>query len=127
MIQDRWLEPSDEPILTASIEADEHHKGTPASFFAAPGTISKVYEDEDGPICFVRGSKALRLVVQFKDNSDSKRNLKAILAGIPDIAEKAKQNGFTEIVFDTANPALAGFCKKRFGFVEHEGELRRLL
>lgn len=127
MVTDRLYEAGDELLLTASIEADEHHKGTPASFFTEPGAVCKVYEDERGPICFVRGSKALRLIVQFKDNNDIKRNLKAIVAGIPDIADKARQNGFTEIVFDTANPALASFCKKRFGFVEHEGELRRLL
>src|SRR5438270_5933068 len=102
MIQERWLQADDEPLLTACIEADEHHKGTPASFFTAPGAVCKVYEDEAGPICFVRGSKALRLIVQFKDNNDVKRNLKAIVAGIPDLAEKARQNGFTEIVFDTA-------------------------
>ena len=127
MIKDRWLQTDDELILTASIEADEYHKGTPVSFFAAPNTVSKVYEDQNGPICFVRGTSALRLDVQFLDNQDIKRNMKAILAGLTDITEKARQNGYTEIVFNTKNPALAAFCNKRFGFVESEGELRSFL
>ncbi|MFL6437716.1 MAG: hypothetical protein ACJ71Q_09065 [Terriglobales bacterium] len=127
LIQDRFLTNHDLPILADSLSTDQYHKETSVSFFTAPGTVCKVYEDEAGPICFVRGSKALRLDVQFMDNTNIKRNGPAILALLADISAKARQNGYTELIFNTDNPALARFCKKRFGFVESEGELRRLL
>jgi hypothetical protein len=127
LITDRLIEADDLSTLQKSLARDESHKGTAPEFFTEPGTICKVYEDEQGPICFVRGTKALRLDIQYVDNSDGKRNMKAMLAGFETLADKARENGFMEIVFNTNSPMLAQFCKKRFGFVESAGELRRFL
>ena len=127
MVTDRFLEARDEELLELSLAKDEHHVGTDVEFFKKTGTVTKVYEDEFGPICFVRGTKALRLDIQYVSNSDKKRNMTAMLAGFGALAEKAKENGFTEIVFNTNNDLLRAFCIKRFGFVESKGELRKFL
>lgn len=127
MVTDRFLQEYDEPLLTVALAQDEYHVGTAPEFFTAPGTICKVYEDELGPICFVRGAKALRLDIQYVDNKDRKRNMKAMLEGFDKLAKKASSYGFTEIIFNSNNPMLRKFCVKAFGFIESEGELRKFI
>lgn len=127
MVKDRWLALEDMSLLASSLALDENHKGTEPEFFAQLGTVCKVYEDEAGPICFVRGAKALRLDIQYVNNKDRKRNMAAMLEGFEALAIKARENGFTEIIFQTNNPMLRLFCRKRFGFVESDGELRKFL
>src|ERR1700744_1403517 len=126
MVTDRFLDASDLPNIAMALAKDEYHKGTEAEFFTQFGCISKVYEDEIGPIMYVRGAKALRLDIQFVDNNDARRNMKAMLERFPDLVEKAKENGFSEIVFVTNSPLLKKFCEKRLGFETMAGdELRR--
>lgn len=128
MVTDRFIEPSDLIPLAISLAKDQYHKGTEAEFFTQFGCISKVYEDEVGPIMYVRGAKALRLDIQFTDNNDARRNMKAMLERFPDLVEKAKDNGFAEIVFVTNSPLLKKFCEKRLGFEILAGdELRRII
>ena len=127
MVTDRFLEHRDLPILEKSLAQDEYHQGTPPEFFTQLGTITKVYSDDQGPILFVRGAKAIRLDIQFVDNNDHKRNARAMLEGFDKLAAKCKEQGFTEIIMTSNVDALRKFCAKRFGFVESQGELRRYL
>jgi hypothetical protein len=128
MVTDRLFEQTDFTLLAESLTRDPFHTTTTPEFFSQPGTICKVYQDEAGPILFVRGSKSLRLDIQFVSNDDIERNRKAMLDGFLPFAEKAKQNGFTEIVFNTDNPLLERFCIKRLGFQKVFGtELRKFL
>lgn len=127
MVTDRLYEDADYDLLDLSLSKDEHHTTTKPEFFTEPGTVCKVYEDEAGPILFVKGSPVLRLDIQFVDNAD-RRNMKAMLEGLPPLAQKARDNGFKEIVFNTSSPLLKAFCIKRFGFELTEGdELRKVL
>lgn len=125
MVTDRWLTAGDRSLLALSLAQDEHHAETPPEFFYTPGTIAKVYEDESGPICFVRGAKALRLDIQYVDNSDKKRNLTAMLE-FERLANEARTNGFTEVCFTTNSPLLRKFCERRFGFERVNGDEMRL-
>ena len=127
MVTDRWIEPSDITLLEISLAKDEHHKETTPDFFYAPGSVTKVYEDETGPVLFARGSKALRLDLQYVDNEDTKRNMRVMLDGFPALAKKAKESGFNELIFNTNSPLMRKFCIKRFGFVDSPGELRMFL
>lgn len=127
MITDRFMEDSDLPLLDLSLSQDKFHTGTTPEFFQAPGTVTKVYEDQHGPVLFVRGSSVLRLDIQYVLNEDIERNKAAMLEGFPPFAAKAKANGYSEIVFQTNNPFLARFCKQNFGFEKYEGEMRLLL
>lgn len=128
MVTDRPIHNGDMVLLGLSLSNDPYHKDTKPEFFIEPGTVCKVYEDSDGPILFVRGCKALRLDLQYLDNKDTRRNLTAMLEGFDLLAQKAKANGFQEVIFTTNSPLLKKFCIKRFGFEEVEGcELRKLL
>ena len=134
-LTDRWLEPSDITLLELCLERDPHHVGTKVEFFYRPGTVTKVYEDADGPILFLRGEglelpegNTLRVDVQYVSNEATERNRMAMLDGFPSLVEKAKANGFTEILFYTNARALSIFCQRNFGFKEvAKGELRKKL
>jgi hypothetical protein len=126
MITNRFIDESDYPVLLDSLSKDEFHQGTDLSFFLEDGTVCSVYEDEDGPILFVRGKSIIernigmiQLDIQYIDNSDGKRNMKAMLKGFPELAEKAKANGYTGFFFESNVPLLRRFCVKRLGFQEY--------
>jgi len=127
MVTDRFLEHRDLALLEMSLARDEHHQGTPPEFFTQYGTVCKVFEDKQGPILFVRGAKVLRLDIQFVSNEDRRRNVRAMVTGFDDLAKKAKENGFTEIIFNSNNETLRKLCIRRFGFVEGQNELRKYL
>jgi hypothetical protein len=127
MVTDRLLNLTDYPLLKTSLQDDSNHQDTTPEFFSQPGTLTKVYEDDQGPVMFVRAAKSLRLDIQYVSNADVKRNMKAMLVGFDILAKRAKDNGFTEVCFQSNSPFLKAFCIKRFGFVESQGELRKNL
>lgn len=126
MILERSVQEKDEALLRTSLASDQYHQNTPAEFFVAPGTVCNVYEDEAGVVLFVRGAKALRLDVHFVDSEDTERNETALLEGVAALITRARENGFTEIIFRTPSRDLADFAK-RYGFTESNGELTRAL
>jgi hypothetical protein len=110
------MEETDEALLGASLASDVNHQGTNVGFFKLPGVMTRVYEDEQGPICFARASKSLRVDIQFLDNDDKQRNAKVLAAGINPMIAAAKTAGYSELVFTTSNPELAAFCERVFGY-----------
>jgi hypothetical protein len=116
MVTDRLLEETDEQWLADSLAKDVHHQGTTVAFFQQEGTMSRVFSDEQGPICVARCSKSLRIDIQFLDNEDRKRNAKVLAAGIEGVTAAAKAAGYSELVFTTSNPKLAAFCEHAFGY-----------
>lgn len=124
-ITNRLLTPEDEANLTVSLALDKEHPDLEAEFFAEPGCVTNVYEDESGPICYVRGSAALRLDIHWVDNGDAKRNRRAILEGFPDLVARARGNDFKQVIFDSVSPMLRKFCTKRLGFAASATELKK--
>lgn len=127
MITDRLLTADDEDALTASLATDEEHPDLEAAFFSQPGTMTSVYEDETGPICYVRGTAVLRLDIHWVSNKDFRRNMTAMVEGFPVLEGKARANGFGQIVFESSVPLLRKFCIKRLGFKESGTELQKEL
>jgi hypothetical protein len=125
MVTERLLEEKDLEILDASLKDDEYHKTTPISFFTEYGTLSKVYELDGDPVLVVRASKSLRIDVQYLSNTDYKRNKQVMLEGFPSLVQRAKENGFLEIIFDTDSPLLKRFCERELGFIAVEGNVLR--
>lgn len=127
MMTSRPIDPTDKELLHASLTDDRYHTTTTTDFFYAPGSVCNVYEDEQGPVLFCRGSKALRLDIQFVNNRDFRRNRDVLINGFPNMMEKARANGFTEIIFCSNSPLLVRFCKHTLGFTDVDGELRLIL
>lgn len=126
----RFIEEKDNCLLIESLLYDKYHKGTSLEFFLEEGTVCSVYEDSLGPILFLRGKPILyngigviQLDIQFVNNDDGKRNLKAMLWGLPKLEDKAKENGFTGMFFTSNVPILKQFCVKRLGFTDYGNDL----
>jgi hypothetical protein len=128
-MRDRFITPEDYLTIDFSLKRDQYHTGMKPDFFFTPGSFCKVFEDDDGPIMFVRGVKALRIDIQFVDNRDFERN-KAALAkeNFDSFADNCRGAGFKELIFNTTSPLLKRYCKTVLGFNVVEGdELRFFL
>ena len=125
MITSRYITQDDKNLLATSLASDEFHRETSPEFFYENDSVCSVFEDEDGPILFVKASPieqqgivTIRLDIQYLNNSDARRNLKAMLFGFPIIEERAKAAGFAGFIFHSEAPLLRKFCVKRLGFFE---------
>lgn len=134
MITNRFIEEKDHPLLVESLSKDAFHQGTGLDFFLEEGTVCSVYEDESGPILFVRGKPiiyknvaVIQLDIQYLDNNDARRNMKAMTEGFPVLATQAKANGFMGFFFESSVPLLRKFCVKRLGFQEYGDLLVKIL
>lgn len=129
MITSRHIKEQDYKLLEESLSNDEYHQETTLDFFLEPGTITNLYYYNDDPICFVRGKPwfnlevaIIQLDIQFLSNEDKKRNIKVMLEGFKDLEQKAKENGFMGLMFNSNVDLLRNFCIKRLGFEPFEGD-----
>ena len=139
MITSRRIEESDRAKVEESLARDKFHPNTKADVFFPkqadgnpdPRFVTNIYEDAEGPLMVVRGSRALRIELIFIDNAEFARNKEALIAGWQAMIEGAKRAGFTEIVASTNSPMLRRFAKRAFGFVETnvdgEVEIKKVL
>jgi hypothetical protein len=133
MITTRWIEESDYDLIAASLLTDEYHKGEKSDFFYNKDSCCNVYEDEKGPIMFLRGCvysdsvESIRIDIQFMSNTDSRRNMEALMFANENFVVNCKRNGFKELVFETKSPKLKRFCVKYLGFVEIDGRMHKAL
>jgi hypothetical protein len=122
---DRWITEEDRSLLELSLASDQYHQTTKADFYYKPGTFTKCYSDEQGPVLFIRGAKSLRVDIQFLDNYDYERNRKMLSDNFAAFVNQCKSAGFSELVFNTTSPLLKRFCKQVLKFEVVEGhELR---
>jgi hypothetical protein len=133
MITTRWIRPEDQELIAESLKTDEYHFGNDAEFFYDPNACCNVYEDENGPIMFLRGCiyqgnpELVGIDIQFMSNDDSRRNMEALLLANNVWAAQCKENGFKELVFSTRSLRLKRFCMKYLGFAEVDGRMRKVL
>jgi hypothetical protein len=121
MVVSRPLTQDDIPILQSALDKSLH-PNQKAEHYVGDNKYCEVYEDEIGPIGILRYTKTLRLCATWVNNEDRQRNAASIIQAIADATEKAKANGFTEVIFQSDSPAYAKFCIDKLGFVESHGE-----
>lgn len=121
----------DWPILEEAIKNDNHLDKGYTLFFYEPGTCCNVWEYKSKPILFCRGKliddKAVWLNVQFVNNNNKRKNAVVIYAMVTDLIETLTIAGFKDLQFKSDSSELVEFCKKKFGFVEVDGILHRIL
>jgi hypothetical protein len=136
MVTSRQITKADRPAIADALSKDIFHQGTKVNAFYEKGTLTNVYEDEQGPVFLLRGSRSLRIDMMFFDNGDRERNKATMLAGFQALVAGARAAGFKEITTSTNSPALLQFALLKekdggFGFeevtVNGEVALRRLL
>jgi hypothetical protein len=126
----RPLSEKDRPYLEVQIRADQYHQGRmDADYFLKlnPGEDAWALEDEQGLVVFYfKTATAVRIFIQFpsiESAEDKARNRSAMTKGLAWIGGVFRNNRFREILFDTKNPELANFAKKRLGFRAADGLL----
>jgi len=112
----------DAPMLEYACQNNRFDPDCQPSWYVAPGRYAEVYEHEGSPVGVISYSKSLRLRSIWCDVDDRETNAKSIIQAIEDAVQKARAAGFTEIIFQTDNPALAKFCTSKLGFEESRGE-----
>ena len=125
-ISSRNITGADYSILASSLLLDEYHKDTLPDFFYEEGTVTSVFEDEQGIVLFIRGkvlNGAIVMDVQYLNNLNVKRNMRTMLEGLPIIEARAKANGFSGFIFESRVPLLRKFCTRRLGFQVHDENL----
>jgi hypothetical protein len=130
----RPVEERDRLYLEALIESDPYHcDRMDADFFLnlKPGEDAWALEDERGNVLFYfKTQTAVRLSLQFahaESTEEKTRNRLAMMKGLAWIEAQLRANSFREILFQTDGPELAQMAKRRMGFTETSGELRRLI
>lgn len=123
---DVFVMSNDMQALETALAVDTYHPGTTPEFFTAPNTTCFVFENDKGPVLFVRGTSALRVDLCFTDNEDIETNKEALLQGIEILKTRAKDNGYTELVGYSNSLKLMQFFKNQ-DFEVVAGEMRILL
>lgn len=105
------------------IEKDPDHAGrVDAGFFLpSPNTECFTVNDENGPVFYVRCESALRLHIQFEENTRD-RTAKALKEFIPLIEEKAKSKQWSQIIFESVSQKLIRFTEC-FGYRKSPNEI----
>lgn len=111
----RPLTPEDLPLIESWIAAEPEHQNNTFEFYGQPNCKSVVYEDSQGPVFAIRYSSALRVDMEFPPDIDKERIRKMFQEGFPDVARSAKEQKFSEIVFNSVSKKLIGFLRA-FGF-----------
>lgn len=115
----RDITADDLPALAQAIERDTFHHGEwkvenfytqpPQEGIYQPAVHSQVIENKNGPIAFVRFTKTLRISCIWNDVEDYSRNAKAVIFGIYQAAQMARDSGFSEIIIFSQHPKLSDF------------------
>lgn len=109
--------------------ADPYHRDTtPAEFWLEqkPGRDSYLLSDGGGPIFFFKMEKAplridpfIILHVQFMPTTDEnakERVREGLRQGMEWLKRVARMSGVHELMFQSSNPELSAFCRRRLGF-----------
>jgi len=130
----RRLTEDDKPILKSMIAWDMDHtaKALQPEFFYAHG-LCLCFEDEDGPVFYVRldcetsvnhpitqSPDTVRVHIQF-DERIPLRTLRTLKQGFEVVKDRCRVAGARRMVFDSLSPHLRTFCRRRFGFRDVPG------
>lgn len=105
----------DREMLETWIASEPTHENNDFEFYQAPKTKTVVYEDSEGPVFVARFSSALRIDMDFNPEASKERIRAMIASEFPGVARNAKEQGFSEIVFDSVSKTLIAFLRA-FGF-----------
>jgi hypothetical protein len=105
----------DRPMLESWIAAEPTHPDNTFEFYQSPKSKTVVYEDAEGPVFVARFSSALRVDMDFNPDASPER-IRTMFAGeLPSVARQAKDQGFSEVVFESFSKKLIAFLRA-FGF-----------
>lgn len=76
------------------------------AYVNVPGSFTTLVTDDEVPILFLRGKKSLRLDMSINLGVDHERAAKILIDAVERIANRARANGFSELVIECVHPEL---------------------
>lgn len=121
----RPVSEADHPMLEAWIEADPEHRGrSTVEFFSRPSDNCYVLMDTQGPVFFLKLTRAIRMDVQFAPGVEMReRTRHGLHRGFEVLGELLAEKGFEEAIFESKNTLLMRSMEKRTGFRRSPGEM----
>lgn len=115
----RPLTTEDKPLIEQWIAGEPAHADNTFEFYASPKARTVIYE-QASPVFAVRYSSALRVDIEFNPEASREDIRASFQEGFPDVVRQAREQGFSEIVFESTSPKLIAFCKT-LGYKESPG------
>lgn len=126
----RPARPEDLPLAAEWTQADPDHRGRVAPEFwleQRPGFESYLVRDNGGPLFFIKmvskeladRSPAVELHIQFSPTDKMARRqrvMDALIQGFKWLESELAEKGIRTVYFESRNPQLMQFCRKRLGF-----------
>lgn len=107
----RPLTTEDKPLIEQWIAGEPQHADNTFEFYSDPKARTVIYEQEAGPVFAVRYSSALRVDIEFNPEA-SREDIRATFQeGFPDVVRQAREQGFSELIFESESPKLIAFCE----------------
>ena len=107
----RELTLGDKPLLQTWIDAEPDHAESSPEFYFQPNTTSILYSDDVGPVLAIRYSTAIRCDVEFNNAAGKERIRNILKEGFPEVAGQAKEQKFSEIVYNSTSKTLNAFTR----------------
>jgi len=113
----RLVTEGDRATLESWIQAEPSHPHNTSDYYINPpkGIATCVYEDSEAVIV-ARYTPILRIDFDFNPDASPERVKALMQAEFPNVVKQAKAQGFSELLFESTNAPLIGFCKK-LGYV----------
>ncbi len=108
----RNLVSEDRPQVERWVLAEPTHVNNTFDWYSETGTKSVVVEDEAGAVLVAKFTPCLRMDTDFSPEATPKRIAKAIISGLAEMEQQAKEQGFKEIVFESSSSKLVAFCER---------------
>jgi hypothetical protein len=125
----RPVDERDREYIVAILEKDEYHRKMSAEEFfnLVQGEEAFACEDGNGHVLlYMKTQTACRLSMLFAEE-DRTRNQTVLEKGLAWLMGALQRNRCRELLFDTANPALAIFARRRLGFEQKPETLSQLI
>ena len=106
----RTLNENDRPQIEAWIVAEPTHVNNTFDWYFEAGAKSVVFEDSDGQVLVAKFTPCLRVDIDFNPEAGASRIGKALVDGLKETSEAARNQGFKEFVFESLSEKLSAFC-----------------
>jgi hypothetical protein len=125
MLYQRATRETDREQLEAMIAEDADHAGRSTADFWLPSEKDKnrlcvTFEDDKGPVFFLRLEKVLRVHAQF--GTDKMRTARALIDFNEWLDRESRQHGYVQVIWDSISSSLVRFAEK-FGYHKSPNEI----
>jgi hypothetical protein len=98
------------------LRADKDHCNQDADSWIQPPGEFMVFYDQQGNRIWVRIERVLRVSIQTEVAAPRKAIISILYKGLSWLQGSARNQGFTQLIYESKTPRLVAFFEKLFGF-----------